>query len=153
METTDHILNGDGSKAGLKQMIDERRQADLGASGLGRVSVKLRRDLDLGHRGRRRVRPQAGRRVQQHRGATVTGPTGSPPVLDSISGRPIQIAGETVTFSFTLPDGTTATSRCGPPRRRRRAAGEFTIGADLDRTATNLQTALTAASARWPRPS
>src|SRR5205823_5385176 len=34
VETTDHILNGDGLKAGLKQLIDERKQADLGASGL-----------------------------------------------------------------------------------------------------------------------
>ncbi len=39
VETTDHILNGDGLKAGLKQIIDERRQADLGASGLGRLVV------------------------------------------------------------------------------------------------------------------
>src|SRR4051812_9916392 len=36
-ETLDHILNGDGVKAGLKQMIAERNQADLGASGLGRL--------------------------------------------------------------------------------------------------------------------
>jgi len=39
VETVDHILNGDGAKAGLKQLISERTQADLGASGLGRVSV------------------------------------------------------------------------------------------------------------------
>ena len=39
VETADHILNGDGLKAGLKQMIDERRQADLGAGGLGRLVV------------------------------------------------------------------------------------------------------------------
>ena len=36
VDTTEHILNGDGLKAGLKQLIEERRQADLGASGLGR---------------------------------------------------------------------------------------------------------------------
>jgi flagellin-like hook-associated protein FlgL len=39
VETTDHILNGDGLKAGLKQIIDERKQADLGASGLGRLVI------------------------------------------------------------------------------------------------------------------
>ena len=37
VDTTDHILNGDGLKAGLRQLINERRQADLGASGLGRL--------------------------------------------------------------------------------------------------------------------
>ena len=39
VDTTDHILDGDGAKAGLKQVISERRQADLGASGLGRLVV------------------------------------------------------------------------------------------------------------------
>src|SRR5882757_10333796 len=39
VDTTDHILNGDGLKAGLKQIIDERKQADLGTSGLGRLVV------------------------------------------------------------------------------------------------------------------
>ena len=31
-DTLDHILNGDGARAGLKQMIAERNQADLGSS-------------------------------------------------------------------------------------------------------------------------
>src|SRR2546423_5312007 len=38
-DTLDHILNGDGAKAGLKQMIAERNQADLGANGLGRLVI------------------------------------------------------------------------------------------------------------------
>ena len=38
-ETLDHILNGDGARAGLKQMIAERNQADLGSSGLGRLQI------------------------------------------------------------------------------------------------------------------
>ena len=37
--STDQILNGNGAQAGLKQVIDERKQADLGASGLGRLIV------------------------------------------------------------------------------------------------------------------
>jgi flagellar hook-associated protein 3 FlgL len=39
VETLDHILNGDGARAGLKQLISERNQADLGASGLGRLVI------------------------------------------------------------------------------------------------------------------
>ena len=39
VETLDHILNGDGSRAGLKQLIAERNQADLGSDGLGRLVV------------------------------------------------------------------------------------------------------------------
>src|SRR5947209_2394734 len=41
VDTTDHILKGDGLKAGLKQLIDERKQADLGTSGLGRLTVGM----------------------------------------------------------------------------------------------------------------
>ncbi len=37
VETLDHILNGNGAQAGLKQLIAERNQADLGADGLGRL--------------------------------------------------------------------------------------------------------------------
>jgi len=38
-DTLDHILNGDGARAGLKQIIAERNQADLGANGLGRLTI------------------------------------------------------------------------------------------------------------------
>jgi hypothetical protein len=37
--TTDQILNGNGAAAGLKQVIAERNQADLGANGLGRLVI------------------------------------------------------------------------------------------------------------------
>ena len=36
------ILNGNGAQAGLTQMISERQQADLGASGLGHLSARQR---------------------------------------------------------------------------------------------------------------
>ena len=36
VETLDHIMNGDGARAGLKQLIFERNQADVGIDGLGR---------------------------------------------------------------------------------------------------------------------
>src|SRR5450631_1574837 len=39
VDTVDHILNGNGSQAGLKQVIAERNQADLGADGLGRLVI------------------------------------------------------------------------------------------------------------------
>src|SRR4029077_6957736 len=37
-DTLDHILDGDGARAGLKQVIAERNQADLG-TGLGRLQI------------------------------------------------------------------------------------------------------------------
>src|SRR5437016_14656533 len=37
--SADDIMNGTAGKAGLKQVISERQQADLGASGLGRLVI------------------------------------------------------------------------------------------------------------------
>ena len=37
--SADAILNGTGSQAGLKQVISERQQADLGTNGMGRLVV------------------------------------------------------------------------------------------------------------------
>src|SRR5262245_11255623 len=39
VESADHILDGDGVKAGLRQLMAERLQADLGASGMGRLVI------------------------------------------------------------------------------------------------------------------
>ena len=39
VDSADHILNGNGAQAGLKQVIAERNQADLGADGLGRLVI------------------------------------------------------------------------------------------------------------------
>src|SRR5665647_1364286 len=39
VDTIDHILNGNGVQAGLKQVISERKQADLGANNLGRLAI------------------------------------------------------------------------------------------------------------------
>lgn len=39
VNTLERILDGDGARAGLKQIIAERRQADLGADGRGRLAL------------------------------------------------------------------------------------------------------------------
>ncbi len=39
VETLEHVMNGDGARAGFKQVVAERKQADLGASGLGRLVI------------------------------------------------------------------------------------------------------------------
>src|SRR5262249_1538473 len=39
VETLDHVMNGDGARAGFKQVTAERKQADLGANGLGRLTI------------------------------------------------------------------------------------------------------------------
>ncbi len=147
VDTLDHILNGDGARAGLKQLIDERRQADLGTSGLGRLVISaptassVQVDEDA-------VSPFGFKLASVTSGltnATVSGPSGSPASLsvDLSGGNPSN--GDAITFRFTLPDGTsqnltlTATTNSPP------GANQFTIGATPAATAANLQTALTGA--------
>jgi flagellar hook-associated protein 3 FlgL len=146
-ETLDHILNGNGPQAGLTQLISERNQADLGVDGLGRLaitsptatSVSVAEDA---------VAPFGFKLSSVNSNltnATVSGPSGSPAALsvDFSGGNPN--AGDKVTLSFNLPDGTsenlalTATT-ASPP-----GDGQFTIGATPADTATNFQNALTSA--------
>jgi flagellin-like hook-associated protein FlgL len=144
VETTDHILNGDGLKAGLTQVISERKQADLGASGLGRLTVGAPGGSvtslaeDAGPFGFK----LAGA-TTTIAGATVSAPAGSPPSMTVDLGPTNPNDGDTVTFTLNLPDGSsqnltlTATSSSPP------GPGQFTIGANSTATATNLQAALT----------
>jgi flagellin-like hook-associated protein FlgL len=39
VESLEHILDGDGTRAGFRQVMAERRLADLGANGLGRLVI------------------------------------------------------------------------------------------------------------------
>jgi hypothetical protein len=80
-------------------------------------------------------------------GATAAGPTGSPAATTvDLGANPNP--GDTLTYKFNLPDGTTqqlilTATTASPP-----AANQFTIGVTPAATATNLQTALTAAVAK-----
>ena len=77
--STNDILNGNGAQAGLTQVIAERQQADLGADGLGRLTVGATgSDVTIGQDGS----PfgfQLASVNSSLTGATVTGPSGSPP--------------------------------------------------------------------------
>ena len=145
-DTLDHILNGDGARAGLKQIIAERRQADLGTSGLGRLTIPAAAgsQVSIAEETPATVFGMKLASVSALNGATVTGPTGSPASI-TVNFTALPNPGDAITFSFALPDGTseqftlTATTAAPP------AAGEFAIGADVNATAGNLQASLSAA--------
>jgi flagellin-like hook-associated protein FlgL len=141
------ILDGDGARAGLKQVINERRQADLGAGGLGRLvissptatSVTVAEDFAGSPFGFKLASVNS-----TLAGATVTGPAGAPPGI-SVDLTTNPAPGETIEISFNLPDGTTSkislTARAIPPA----GPNEFTIGATPTDTRANLQAAITSA--------
>jgi flagellar hook-associated protein 3 FlgL len=143
--SSDDIMNGTATQAGLKQVISERQQADLGTSGLGRLvitsptatSVQVAEDV---------AGSPFGFKLSSVNslltGATVTGPAGSPAAVSVDLGATNPNPGDQVSFTFKLPDGTTesvqltATNTTPPP------TGSFSIGATSTITAGNLNTAL-----------
>jgi flagellar hook-associated protein 3 FlgL len=144
----DDILNGNAPQAGLKQVISERQQADLGTTGLGRVvissptatSVQVAEDVAGSPFGLKLSAISSSLT-----GSTVTGPAGSPPAVSVSLGATNPNNGDQVSFKFNLPDGTTqqiqltASSATPPP------AGSFAIGATPAATAGNLNVALNSA--------
>src|SRR5262245_30690586 len=142
------ILNGHATLAGLKQLIAERNQADLGASGLGRLVVSSPSPTSVGVAEDVAGSPfgfKLNAITSSLTGSTVAGPGGSPPAMSVDLGATNPNDGEKVTFTFNLPDGTTeaitltASSATPPP------SGCFAIGANSTATATNLKAAFNTA--------
>ncbi|HEX5212006.1 MAG TPA: flagellar protein [Pseudolabrys sp.] len=148
VDTTDHILNGNGAAAGLKQLIAQRLQADQGADGLcrlvipapGGTTVSVSEDVANSPFGLKLASVSS-----TLTGATVAGPTGSPPGITVNLGATNPNDGETVTFNFNLPDGTTQSVQLQATTSVTPKAGQFMIGGTTALTAANLQTALAAA--------
>jgi flagellar hook-associated protein 3 FlgL len=143
--TYDDIMNGSGTRAGLTQIISERNQADLGASGLGRLTLSTAGST--ASVAEDAVSPfgfKLAGVTSSLTNATVSGPSGSPAAVSvNFTGAPND--GDAITLNFNLPDGTTqnltltATSQSPP------GANQFTIGATPAATAANFQSALTTA--------
>ncbi len=144
-DTVSNILNGDGAKAGFKQVMSERLLADQGADQRGRLLtpaaaagvVTLSHDGAANHPFGFKIAS-----VTTDFGATITNNAG-PPVskeIDLTGGNPV--ANNRVTVQLNQPDGTsvsielTATTEDPPP------SGSFLIGADPVETATNLASAI-----------
>jgi flagellar hook-associated protein 3 FlgL len=145
-DTLDHILNGDGGRAGFKQAMAERNQADLGANGLGRLVIPPASgtQVSISEENPPTVFGMKLASVSTLNGATVTGPTGSPPgITVNLTSNPNP--GDAITFACNLPDGTSENFTLSATTDSPPAAGQFTIGATAVATATNLQSALTTA--------
>jgi flagellin-like hook-associated protein FlgL len=154
VETTAHILDGDLARAGFKQIVAERNLADLGTTPLGRLEippaagdvVSINEDVDGSPFGLK----LAGV-LSNLSNVAVAGPAGSPLeiTVDFSGGNPNP--GEAVTFSLTLPDGSTQNITLTATASATPAENEFTIEALTGDTADNLQAALTAAVTKVAR--
>jgi flagellar hook-associated protein 3 FlgL len=145
--SVDNILNGNATQAGLKQLIAERAQAD-GTTGLGRLvitqpnptSVAIAEDVAGSPFGLKLSSVSSSLT-----GATVTGPTGSPPGLSISLGATNPNPGDQVRLAFNLPDGTTESVQLTASSANPLPTGSFAIGANPTATAANLNAALNTA--------
>ncbi len=145
--STNEILNGNGAQAGFVQVMSERGQADLGTNGLGRLvisapspsTVSISEDVAGSPFGLKLAGVSS-----TLTGATVSGPTGSPPAISvDLGSNPND--GDSIQFSFDLPDGTSQTITLQATSASPPGANQFTIGGTTSATAANLQAALTTA--------
>jgi hypothetical protein len=158
--SADEILNGTTTQAGLKQVIAERQQADLGANGMGRVTVTppapaippptapasstlttVSEDSALSQFG---LKLNSISTTSQVAGV-VSGPSGSPASVsvDFKNGQPS--SGDTFSVTFNEPDGTTDSITLTATSANPVPASSFAIGATTSDTAANFSTALTSA--------
>ena len=138
------ILNGTGAQAGLTQFISNRAQADgvgalgrlnIPAAGAGSSTVTVSQDA-----GNATFGFQLTGVTSSLTGATVTGPGGSPSSISvNLGSNPN--AGDSISFNLTLPDGSSQTVTLQATTASPPGAGQFTIGANPDATAGNLQSA------------
>ena len=139
----DLIVNGDARHAGLKQLVAERKAADLGADGRGRLAlVGSRNSVTLSETDGLPF----GLRIAAA-SATGTGLAASrsagPPVSAKLAVNTQPADGDTVSVALDLPDGTRTTLVL--TARSRLSGGEsngFAIGATAADTAANLSAAL-----------
>jgi flagellar hook-associated protein 3 FlgL len=164
----DQIMTGNGAAiAGLKQVIAERQAADVGTTGLGRVilsqptptSVQVGEDFAANPAATPAVPASPfGLKLSAISttiaGATVTQPTATPPAMTPPSPLAMSVdlaaatpqVGDTVKFTFKLPDGTSEDINLTASSATPLPANSFAIGATPAATAANLNTALTTAT-------
>lgn len=149
VEAADPIINGDGLRAGFKQVMDERRRADLGLAGLGRLLVgsgtpPVATTVSLDEEDTSPFGFKLAGVVSNLAGSTATGPSGSPASLAVDLGA-IPNDGETARFVLTLPDGSTEDLTLTATTSATPGPGQFTIAGTAAGTATNLRNALSSA--------
>ena len=144
----DVMLDGNGAQAGLKQLINERRQADQGVGNMGRLAVSsppLTTTVTRLAEDGSAFGFKLGTITSSLTGATVTQAAGVPPSATIDLGAVNPSDGQKISFNLKLPDGTTEQITLTATTTSPVPAGSFAIGIDTVATTANLQAALTTA--------
>lgn len=145
VQSLDYILEGDGNFAGLKTVISEYNQADLGALGNGRMTTATAgTQVTLSEDGAHPFGFKIDSVASGLSNATVTQTAGPPASLDvDFTGQPEP--GQAIRVFVNLPDGSQTEVKLAVAGGEQ--ANEFTFnrGATPADTAANFQTALDSA--------
>jgi flagellin-like hook-associated protein FlgL len=144
----EYVMNGDGARAGFKQIIAERRLADIGANGLGRLNLSVPTATSIALAEDAAASPFGFKLSGITSGLTnavLAGPAGAPASIsvDLTGGNPSD--GETIQFRFDLPDGSSQTLTLTATSAATPGPNQFGIGATPAATTANLQAALSVA--------
>lgn len=143
LPSTSALLDGEGGRAGFKTIVAERKAADAGPDGRGRLAVTTVTDtVTLAEDGAHPFGFKLSTLSATSPGLTLTNPTGDPASLGiTVTAQPV--AGETITVGLMLPDGTeTQVTLKAVAAGEGGAAGTYEIGADEAATAANIGAAL-----------
>lgn len=153
--TMSRILDGGDGRDGFRTVVSERKQADLGPDGLGRLDLASG-GLEIDHatdtvsltEGNttdypyRQTIDSIGATAANAGAITVSGPSGTPPSASVQFGTNVT-AGDTVTVDVTLPGGGTDTRTLTAVTGTPANPGEFQIdNTDATQTAANFRGAL-----------
>lgn len=135
------ILEGDGTNAGFEQVVDERRQADLGTNDQGRIDVALAgTTVTLDEDGTHGFGFKLTNATTAMTNVTLTAPAGTPASM-SVEFTGVPSHGQKLRLYVDLPDGTSTTidimaSTDGSEEN------SFEIGATAAVTAANFEAAV-----------
>lgn len=153
---TDVLLDGQAGKVGFKAVVTERKAADAGLDGRGRLAsthTAGTTTVSLAEDGVHPFGMKVSTVSSTSSAVTVAQPAaGTAPLGDEVSVTfaptpAAQIAsGHTISMGFALPDGTETqiTLRAVTAAEASGSADEFVIGADAEATAANFKTTLDA---------
>lgn len=149
------FMNGEGAKDGFKTVLLERMQADLGADGAspemnpaatGRVTLSAAGSdpVVLAEDGTHPFGLKIGSVTGAMDGVTATVTAGPPASLSLASGTGNALPGQSLTLSFTLPDGSTErlTMQAVAADAVDLTPGQFRVGASAAETLQNLRSNL-----------
>lgn len=157
LPTTDILLDGQAGRAGFKTIVTERKAADAGPDGRGRLGSSYLPDTNVVGLSEDGVHPfgmkvstvstSASGSVSVSQPVPAASPRGDAISVSFLPEPAEQIkAGQTITIGLTLPDGTETQMvlTAATEETATGGIGEFIIGEDANKTAANFQAALDA---------